>query len=144
MIVGAKWGAETQFGILGYLTGVTLGVAYLIFNIAMGVFVYRHYRQTFSIWKYALPAAIGAAVVIVGLVPSFRPFPVWPDSLMLYILIGWIVVASVVVFVVSRVRPGSTDRILATAMHAEQDVAAAPLAAHDWRSDPEPTTRTDL
>ena len=95
LVIGGKWGAEGQYGITGYLTGISLGIAYLIFNLAMGVFVYRHYRQTFNIWIYAVPATIGAVIVIIGLVPSFRPFPVWPDSLMLYILIAYIVLAAI-------------------------------------------------
>jgi amino acid transporter len=143
LVIGAKWGAEGQYGITGYLTGVSLGIAYLIFNIAMGVFVYRWYRQTFNIWIYAVPATIGAVIVIIGLVPSFRPFPAWPDSLMLYILIAYIVLAAIGVIIWSKLRPGSTNQIRATAIHAEDSVGAAPLVAHDWRVDPDPPPPTD-
>jgi amino acid transporter len=88
LIVGAKWTAEGQFGILGYLMGVALGIVYLIFNIAMIVFVYRHYRSDFSVLTQGLPGMIGGTIVIIGLVPSFHPFSVWPSNLLLHILIG--------------------------------------------------------
>ena len=90
-----------------------------------------------------MPATIGAVIVIIGLVPSFRPFPAWPDSLMVYILIAYIVLAAIGVAVWSKIRPGSTNQILATAIHAEDSAGAAPLVAHDWRADPDPPSPND-
>ena len=136
LAVGAYWTAEGQFAILGYLTGVALGLAYLIFNIAMVVFVYRRYRADFSIVRQAIPGVVGAAIVVIGLVPSLRPFPVWPSNLLLFILIGWVVVFSIVVFVLSRVRPGKTAQILATAISAEQSTDITMAAPREWVPDP--------
>jgi amino acid transporter len=132
LIVGAKWTAEGQFGILGYLTGIALGAAYLIFNIAMIVFIYRHYRSDFSVLKQGLPGVIGGVIVIIGLVPSFHPFPGWPFNLLVYILIGWVVVFSVVVYVLSKVRPGKTNQIVATAVQAEQSSDVPTGAPREW------------
>lgn len=131
LIVGTKWTAEGQFGILGYLTGVALGAAYLIFNIAMVTFVFRHYRSDFSILAQGLPGVIGGAIVIVGLIPSFRPFPVWPSNLLLYILIGYVVVFSIVVYVLSRMRPSKTEQIVATAIQAEKSVDLPTVAPRE-------------
>jgi len=117
---GLLWGVEGQYGITGYLTGISLGLAYFIFNLAMVVFMWRRHRDEFSWLRHGGIGLIGAVLVGVGLYPSFVPFPIAPDNYMVFVLIVWLIAAAGVSLLLRIKNPAQLERVLSIAAGAEQ------------------------
>lgn len=118
-LFGLIFGADGQYAYTGYLTGISLGLAYFIFNIAMVTFMWRRNRPQFNWLTHGLVGVVGAILVGIGLYPSFQPFPAAPNSYMVMVLIGWLILAAVVSVVLRLRAPEQLEQVISTAVRAE-------------------------
>ena len=95
LIAGRAWGPINAFGDLGYLSSLAMLPVYIITNVALPVFMRKHYPSEFSSVLHILFPAISSLIFIVGIYLNVYPWPAAPMTFFPVIVLGVIVAAAV-------------------------------------------------
>jgi amino acid transporter len=114
------YGVTTQYGYSGYLTGIGIGAAYLMFNIAMITYMWRRQRERFRWAVHGLLGVIATSLVGFGIWASVHPLPSGPDRVMLIVFGGWLVVAVVGAAMLKWKAPDKLEKVLSAGARAEK------------------------
>jgi amino acid transporter len=112
IITAAVWGAGVAADFLLTITSAVIIVLYIVAAICCVSLYWRRYRSEFSWLKHGLPAL----VVVVCFVPAFlATFGIkafrfvsplaWPESLIPWIVIAWVLIGIAVAIYLARTRP---------------------------------------
>jgi amino acid transporter len=133
LAAGFGWGPIPSFGDLGYLSSLAILPVYIGANIALPFFIYRRYRDEFSVIVHVIFPVVSSAIFVVAIYLSLHPYPASaPENIFPWLLLGFIIAAIVVAYVLRRrgspmlERLGSVLFMEAQAMPQAEDVAGTP------------------
>jgi len=148
LIAGAVWGPLPAFGDLGYLSSLAILPVYIGANIALPFFIYRRYRNEFSVIVHVIFPVVSSVIFLVAIWLSIHPYPTSaPENVFPWLLGAFIVAAIITAAVLHRRRSpmleklGSVLFMEAQAMPEAQDVSGmpdppvAPLAGNGLAAD---------
>ncbi len=91
---GRAWGPINAFGDLGYLSSLAMLPVYIITNVALPVFMRKHYPSEFSAILHIVLPSISSLIFIVGIYLNVYPWPAAPMTFFPLIVLAVIVGAA--------------------------------------------------
>jgi amino acid transporter len=133
LVAGIVWGPLPSFGYLGYLSSLAILPVYIGANIALPFFIYRRYRDEFSVLVHVIFPAVSSVIFLAAIWLSIHPYPTSaPNNIFPPLLVAFIIAAIVTAYVLRRrnspvlARLGAVLFMEAQAMPEAQDVAGTP------------------
>ena len=133
LAAGAGWGPLASFGDLGYLSSLAILPVYIGANVALPFFIYRRYRNEFSVIVHVVFPVVSSAIFLVAIWLSIHPYPTSaPENIFPWLLLAFIIASIAVALVLRRrgspvlAKLGSVLFMEAQAMPEAQDVAGTP------------------
>jgi amino acid transporter len=135
LAAGAGWGPIPSFGDLGYLSSLAILPVYIGANIALPFFIYRRYRDEFSVVVHVVFPVLSSAIFVVAIYLNLHPYPATaPENIFPWVLVGFIIASIITAWLLRRrgspvlERLGSVLFMEAQSIPEAVDVAATPGA----------------
>ena len=78
LVAGWAWGPMNAFGDLGYLSSLAMLPVYIVTNIALPIFIRKHYPAEFSSLVHIMFPAVSSLIFIAGIYLNISPWPAQP------------------------------------------------------------------
>ncbi len=101
----------TLFGETGTLGTIPVVVTYLLTNLALPVYMYRHHRSEFSPFWHLIVPVIGSALMLVPLYYLAVPGQPYPFNIYPYLALGLLVLSLIYGFILAKRDPDLVQRI---------------------------------
>ncbi len=99
----SPWGPIPSFGDLGYLSSLAILPVYIGANIALPFFIYRRYRNEFSVLVHVVFPVLSSAIFLVAIYLSLHPYPTSaPTNIFPWLLLGFILAAILMAWLLRR------------------------------------------
>ena len=137
MAAGFGWGPVPSFGDLGYLSSLAILPVYIGANVALPFFIYRRYRDEFSVVVHVVFPVLSSAIFLVAIYLSLHPYPASaPTNIFPWVLLGFIAASIATAWTLRRrgspvlEKLGSVLFMEAQATPEAVDVAGTPGGPH--------------
>jgi amino acid transporter len=134
LIGGVLWTPLGAYGFFGTVLGLGLVIIYILINLALIVFYRRDYPGEFSIVRHGILPVVASLLMLLPIYGLLWPIPTYPNNLVPYIVLAWIVLGLVYLLVIANRRPEVLDamgRVMGdeTPAVSEQQVATDGIVA---------------
>jgi amino acid transporter len=133
LAAGFGWGPIPSFGDLGYLSSLAILPVYIGANIALPFFIYKRYREEFSVLVHVVFPVVSSAIFLIAIYLSVHPYPATaPTNIFPWVLVAFIIAAIITAWVLRRrgspvlEKLGSVLFMEAQAVPEAVDVAGTP------------------
>jgi amino acid transporter len=133
LAAGFGWGPIASFGDLGYLSSLAILPVYIGANLALPFFIYRRYRDEFSVLVHVVFPVLSSIIFLLGIYLSVHPYPATaPTNIFPWLLVAFVIAAIIAAAVLRRRGSPMLDKLgsvlfmEAQAMPEAQDVAGTP------------------
>ncbi len=109
LIGGVLWTPLGAYGFFGTLLGLGIVITYILVNLALIVFYRRDYPAEFSIWRHGVLPVVASLLMLLPIYGLVYPVPAYPNNLVPYIMLLWIVLGGIYLFLVASRRPQLLD-----------------------------------
>ncbi len=109
LIGGLLWTPLGAYGFFGTILGLGIVITYILINLALMRFYWRDYRAEFSLVRHALLPVLASILMLLPIYGLLWPVPSYPNNLVPYIMLGWVLLGGVYLLVVARSRPAVLD-----------------------------------
>jgi amino acid transporter len=134
LIGGTLWTPLGAYGFFGTVLGLGIVITYILVNLALIVFYRRDYRAEFSIWRHGVLPVVASLLMLLPIYGLVYPVPAYPNNLVPYIMLLWIVLGGIYLFLVARRRPQLLDamgRVMVDEKPAADEAASPGTALAD-------------
>jgi amino acid transporter len=108
-VVGWLIGPLGTYNLLGSLLGLGIVVLYILMNIGVIRYFWRHHRAEFSVLRHGVLPAVGSVLMLLPIYGLLWPVPSWPYNLVPYILLAWVLIGIGYFVHVRRHRPAVVE-----------------------------------
>ncbi len=122
LIGSALWTPLGAYGFFGTILGLGIVITYILINLALIVFYRRDYPTEFSIVRHGILPVLASIIMLLPIYGLLWPIPAYPNNLVPYIMLAWIIIGGIYLFVIQRSRPELLDA-MGRAMGEEQSGA---------------------
>lgn len=105
LIGGALWTPLGAYGFFGTILGLGIVIIYILINLALIVFYRRDYPAEFSIVRHGILPVIASVIMLLPIYGLLWPVPAYPNNLVPYIMLVWIVLGGIYLYLISSRRP---------------------------------------
>lgn len=105
LIGGLLWTPLGAYGFFGTILGLGLVIIYILVNLALIVFYWRDYRAEFSVVRHAIFPVIASLLLLLPIYGLLWPVPAYPNNLVPYIVLAWLVLGVLYLVIIARRRP---------------------------------------
>jgi amino acid transporter len=105
LIGGLLWTPLGAYGFFGTILGLGLVIIYILINVALIVFYWRDYRAEFSIVRHGVLPVIAGLLMLLPIYGLLFPVPAYPNNLVPYSVLIWLVLGVVYLLIMARRRP---------------------------------------
>ncbi len=128
LIGGALWTPLGAYGFYGTVLGLGIVIIYILINLALIVFYRRNYPAEFSLVRHGILPIVASLIMLLPIYGLLWPVPAYPNNLVPYIMLAWVVLGGIYLFLISNRRPELLDamgRVMGeeTPAASEQEVA---------------------
>jgi amino acid transporter len=109
LIGGALWTPLGAYGFFGTLLGLGIVIIYILINLALIVFYRRDYPAEFSLIRHAILPVVASIIMLLPIYGLLWPVPAYPNNLVPYIMLAWIITGGIYLFMIARRRPELLD-----------------------------------
>jgi len=109
LIGSALWTPLGAYGFFGTILGLGIVIIYILINLALIVFYRRDYPAEFSIVRHGILPVIAGLLMLLPIYGLLWPVPAYPNNLVPYIMLAWIVIGIVYLYLMVRRRPDILD-----------------------------------
>lgn len=99
------------FGLAGTLGSIPIILTYMLANLALPVYIFRHHRSELDILRHILLPLTGTAVMLFPLWGLIQPGQAWPYNVFPWVAVGVLALSVVYGVVIARLSPGLVGRI---------------------------------
>jgi len=103
------WTPLGAYGFFGTILGLGIVITYILINLALIVFYRRDYPAEFSIARHGILPIVASLLMLLPIYGLLWPIPAYPNNLVPYIMLAWIVVGAGYPFSIIRQRPALLD-----------------------------------
>ncbi|MBA2284755.1 MAG: APC family permease [Ktedonobacteraceae bacterium] len=105
LIGGLLWTPLGAYGFFGTVLGLGLVIIYILVNLALIVFYWRDYRTEFSVVRHAIFPIVASLLLLLPIYGLVWPVPAYPNNLVPYIVLAWLILGVLYLVVIARRRP---------------------------------------
>lgn len=109
LIGGTLWTPLGAYGFFGTILGLGIVITYILINIALIVFYRRDYPAEFSIVRHGIMPVVASLLMLLPIYGQVWPIPAYPNNLVPYIMLAWILLGVVYLVFIIRRRPALLD-----------------------------------
>jgi len=109
LIGGALWNPFGAYGFYGTILGLGIVITYILINLALIRFYQREHPAEFSPIRHGLLPIVASLLMLLPVYGIIWPVPAYPDNLVPYIMVGWIIVGAIYLAFIVRSRPEVMD-----------------------------------
>jgi amino acid transporter len=109
LIGGALWTPLGAYAFFGTILGLGIVLIYILINLALIVFYRRDYPSEFSLVRHGILPIVASIIMLLPIYGLLWPVPAYPNNLVPYIMLAWIVIGGIYLFVISNRRPELLD-----------------------------------
>ena len=109
LIGGALWTPLGAYAFFGTILGLGIVLIYILINLALIVFYRRDYPSEFSLVRHGILPIVVSIIMLLPIYGLLWPVPAYPNNLVPYIMLAWIVIGGIYLFVISSRRPEMLD-----------------------------------
>jgi amino acid transporter len=109
LLGGILWTPLGAYAFYGTILGLGIVIIYILINLALIVFYRRDYPAEFSLIRHGILPVIASIIMLLPIYGLLWPVPAYPNNLVPYIMLAWIIIGAIYLFVVSRNRPELLD-----------------------------------
>ncbi len=125
LIGGSLWGPYGAYAFYGTILGLGILLVYISINLALIAFFRRDYPSEFNVFRHGVLPVIASVMMLLPIYGLVWPVPAYPNNLVPYIVVAWVVLGAVYLYFIARRRPEVLDAM----GRAMGDEAPAPVAA---------------
>jgi amino acid transporter len=111
LIGGVLWTPLGAYGFFGTIVGLGVVFVYILLNLALIVFYKRDYPAEFSLLRHGILPVIASLILLLPVYGLIWPVPAYPNNLVPYIMIVWIIIGIGYLFMIARKDPALLDAI---------------------------------
>jgi amino acid transporter len=130
LIGGTLWTPLGAYGFFGTILGLGIVIIYILINLALIVFYRRDYPAEFSFVRHGILPIIASIIMLLPIYGLLWPVPAYPNNLVPYIMLAWIVIGGIYLFVIVNRRPDLLEA-MGRIMVEEQPPRGEPETATD-------------
>lgn len=130
LIGGVLWTPLGAYGFFGTILGLGIVITYILINLALIVFYRRDYPSEFSIVRHGILPVVASVLMLLPIYGLLWPVPAYPNNLVPYIMLVWIVLGGVYLFLIASRRPEMLDA-MGRVMVEEEPLRGEPQGAAD-------------
>ena len=109
LIGGALWTPLGAYAFFGTILGLGIVLIYILINLALIVFYRRDYPSEFSFVRHGILPIVASIIMLLPIYGLLWPVPAYPNNLVPYIMLAWIVIGGIYLVVISSRRPELLD-----------------------------------
>lgn len=109
LLGGALWTPLGAYGFFGTLLGLGLVIIYILMNLALIIFYRRDHRAEFSPVRHGILPVVASLLMLLPIYGLLWPIPTYPNNLVPYIMLAWLVLGTIYLFVIVRRQPALLD-----------------------------------
>jgi len=106
---GLWWGPFGAYGFYGTILGLGMLIIYILLNLALIVFYRRDHPSEFNPIRHGLLPIAASLLMLLPIGGLVYPVPAYPNNMVPYIMVAWIVAGFVYLAVISKRRPDILD-----------------------------------
>lgn len=136
LVVGLAQGPFGAFSFFGTILGVGIVLVWMAMSIGVIRFYAREYPREFSILRHGIIPVVAALLLLLPLYGQVWPIPPFPNNLVPYIVVAWVIAGVAYVLAIEKRRPdvyAGMGRVWGE-RGEEAQAAAHPRAADSTRS----------
>ena len=103
--MGLLAGPFGAFGFFGTILGLGIVLTWILLNISLIVFYRRRYPEEFSLLRHGVFPVVASVLMLLPLYGQLWPIPAFPNNLVPYIVLAWVVIGFAYVITIERNRP---------------------------------------
>ncbi|RIV23085.1 APC family permease [Alicyclobacillaceae bacterium I2511] len=115
LVITLIWGTQatpmTAAALMATLGTIPVALVYLVLNIALPVYYLRERRSMFSLWRHLVFPSLGTLAMLLPLWGLIQPGQPAPFNLFPYIILGYLVLASIYAVFLNRANPDLSDKV---------------------------------
>jgi amino acid transporter len=119
LLGGILWTPLGAYAFYGTILGLGIVITYILINLALIVFYRRDYPAEFSLVRHGILPVLAGVIMLLPIYGLLWPVPAYPNNLVPYVMLAWIVIGAIYLVVISRSRPELLDA-MGRAMVEEQ------------------------
>jgi amino acid transporter len=109
LIGGALWTPLGAYAFYGTILGLGIVIIYILINLALIVFYRRDYPAEFSIVRHGILPVVASLLMLLPIYGLLWPVPAYPNNLVPYLMLVWILLGGIYLFLIVRRRPDVLD-----------------------------------
>jgi amino acid transporter len=109
LIGGVLWTPLGAYGFFGTVLGLGLVIIYILINLALIIFYWRDYRSEFSVVRHGILPILASLLMLLPIYGLLWPVPAYPNNLVPYIVLAWLVLGVGYLLFIARRRPEVID-----------------------------------
>ncbi len=125
LVGSALWSPFGAYGFYGTILGLGIVIVYILVNLALIRFYWRDYRAEFNVVRHGILPVIASLLMLLPIYGQLWPVPAYPNNLVPYIIVVWIILGYGYLSYLSRQRPEIVDA-MGRAMGEETTTDQAP------------------
>jgi amino acid transporter len=122
IIGGLWWGPFGAYGFYGSILGLGMLIIYILLNLALIRYYRRDHPSEFNPVRHAVLPIIASLIMLLPIGGLLYPVPAYPNNMVPYIMVAWIIIGFVYLASIIRSRPDILDA-MGRAMGADADVS---------------------
>lgn len=109
LIGGRSWGPFGAYAFYGTILGLGMLIVYILLNLALIMFYRREHPSEFNPIRHGLLPIVASLLMLLPIGGLLYPVPAFPNNMVPYIMIAWIVLGFIYLMLVVRQRPDILD-----------------------------------
>jgi amino acid transporter len=109
LIGGVWWGPFGAYAFYGTILGLGMLIVYILLNLALIMFYRREHPSEFNPIRHGVLPIVASALMLLPIGGLLYPVPAFPNNMVPYIMVAWIIIGFVYLAVVVNRRPDILD-----------------------------------
>jgi amino acid transporter len=106
---GLAWGPFGAYGFYGTILGLGMLIIYILLNLALILFYRRDHPSEFNPLRHGVLPIVASLLMLLPIGGLLYPVPAYPNNMVPYIMVAWIVAGFIYLTVISNRRPDILD-----------------------------------
>lgn len=109
LVGGIWWGPFGAYAFYGTILGLGMLIIYILLNLALVLFYRREFPEEFNPVRHGILPIAASLLMLLPIGGLLYPIPAYPNNMVPYIMLAWIIIGFIYLRVIVRQRPDILD-----------------------------------